>query len=80
MSHNLRYAFRLFFTLTWTTFKMRYYGGILGYIWSLLRLLALFGVLYVFLPAFIVPTRGVRFTFPARSLPCSSLGWDSIPS
>lgn len=47
MSDQLRYAFRLFFTLTWTTFKMRYYGSILGYVWSLLRPLALFGVLYV---------------------------------
>jgi ABC-type polysaccharide/polyol phosphate export permease len=47
MSDQLRYSLRLFFTLTWTTFKMRYYGSFLGYIWSLLRPLALFGVLYI---------------------------------
>lgn len=47
MSDKISYAVRLFLTLTWTTFKMRYYGSILGYIWSLLRPLAFFGVLYL---------------------------------
>lgn len=46
-STDLAYSWRLFKTLTWTNFKMRYYGSILGYIWSLLKPLALFGVLYV---------------------------------
>lgn len=41
------YYWRLFCVLTWTTFKLRYYGSILGYIWSFLRPLALFGVLYL---------------------------------
>lgn len=41
------YVGRLFLTLTWTHFKMRYYGSILGYVWSLLKPLALFGVLYI---------------------------------
>ena len=41
------YFLRLFLTLTWTNFKMRYYGSILGYIWSLLKPLAMFGVLYL---------------------------------
>jgi len=44
---KLSYTWRLFYTLTWTNFKMRYYGSILGYIWSLLKPLALFGVLYI---------------------------------
>lgn len=44
---ELSYTWRLFCTLTWTNFKMRYYGSILGYIWSLLKPLALFGVLYL---------------------------------
>ena len=44
---ELSYTWRLFYTLTWTNFKMRYYGSILGYIWSLLKPLALFGVLYI---------------------------------
>ena len=43
----MSYFWRLFFTLTWTNFKMRYYGSILGYVWSLLKPLALFGVLYI---------------------------------
>jgi len=47
MSADLSYTWRLFTTLTWTNFKMRYYGSILGYIWSLLKPLALFGVLYL---------------------------------
>lgn len=44
---KLAYYWRLFCVLTWTQFKMRYYGSWLGYIWSLLRPLALFGVLYI---------------------------------
>jgi len=44
---ELSYVWRLFLTMTWTQFKMRYYGSILGYIWSLLKPLALFGVLYI---------------------------------
>jgi ABC-2 type transport system permease protein len=47
MSPDLAYAWRLFAALTWTNFKMRYYGSILGYFWSLLKPLALFGVLYI---------------------------------
>lgn len=47
LSPELAYRWRLFTTLTWTNFKMRYYGSILGYIWSLFKPLALFGVLYV---------------------------------
>lgn len=46
-SVDLAYTWRLFTTLTWTNFKMRYYGSILGYIWSLLKPLAQFCVLYV---------------------------------
>lgn len=47
MSTDITYQWRLFTTLTWTNFKMRYYGSILGYVWSLLKPLAMFGVLYV---------------------------------
>ena len=35
-------------TLARTEFKLRYYGSVLGYIWSLMRPLLFFGVLYVF--------------------------------
>lgn len=47
MPPDLAYTWRLFITLTWTNFKMRYYGSILGYFWSLLKPLAMFGVLYL---------------------------------
>jgi ABC-2 type transport system permease protein len=47
MNSKAAYRWRLFTTLTWTNFKMRYYGSILGYVWSLFKPLALFGVLYV---------------------------------
>ena len=35
-------------TLARTEFKLRYYGSVLGYVWSLMRPLLFFGVLYVF--------------------------------
>jgi ABC-2 type transport system permease protein len=35
-------------TLARTEFKLRYYGSILGYVWSLMRPLLFFGVLYLF--------------------------------
>jgi ABC-2 type transport system permease protein len=35
-------------TLARTEFKLRYYGSALGYVWSLVRPLLFFGVLYVF--------------------------------
>jgi ABC-2 type transport system permease protein len=47
MHPGLAYQWRLFTMLTWTNFKMRYYGSILGYVWSLLKPLAMFGVLYI---------------------------------
>jgi len=47
MHQGIAYQWRLFTTLTWTNFKMRYYGSVLGYVWSLLKPLAMFGVLYV---------------------------------
>jgi ABC-2 type transport system permease protein len=34
-------------TLATTDFKLRYFGSVLGYLWSLMRPLLLFGVLYV---------------------------------
>jgi ABC-2 type transport system permease protein len=37
----------LTFTLASTDFKLRYFGSALGYLWSLMRPLLLFGVLYV---------------------------------
>src|SRR5690349_3961767 len=37
----------LLWQLVVTDFKLRYQGSVLGYVWSLLRPLLLFGVLYV---------------------------------
>jgi len=42
-----RYSFILLRQLVATDFKLRYKGSVLGYVWSLLRPLALFAVLYV---------------------------------
>ena len=43
--------FRRFVNLTWTLavtdFKLRYFGSVLGYVWSLMRPLLFFGVLYI---------------------------------
>ena len=39
--------------LTITDFKLRYQGSILGYLWSLLKPLLLFGVLYVVFSIFL---------------------------
>jgi ABC-2 type transport system permease protein len=44
-------TWRRFFHLTWliasTDFKLTYFGSVLGYLWSLMRPLLFFGVLYV---------------------------------
>jgi ABC-2 type transport system permease protein len=44
-------SFRRFWALTWTLattdFKLRFFGSALGYVWSLVRPLMLFGVLYL---------------------------------
>jgi len=43
---NLRRFFSLTYTLASTDFKLTYFGSILGYVWSLMRPLLFFGVLY----------------------------------
>jgi ABC-2 type transport system permease protein len=40
--------FSLTFTLARTEFKLRFFGSVLGYVWTLVRPLLLFGVLWVF--------------------------------
>lgn len=45
-------------TLARTEFKLRYYGSVLGYIWTLMRPLLFFGVLYVFFVKIIDIARG----------------------
>jgi ABC-2 type transport system permease protein len=44
---DLRRFFNLTLTLAATDFKLRYFGSALGYLWSLMRPLMLFGVLYL---------------------------------
>jgi ABC-2 type transport system permease protein len=44
---DARRFINLTLTLARTDFKVRYFGSILGYLWSLMRPLMLFGVLYV---------------------------------
>jgi ABC-2 type transport system permease protein len=55
---------RRFFHLTWTLavteFKLRFFGSVLGYIWTLLRPLMLFGVLLVVFTKFVHLGNGTR--------------------
>jgi ABC-2 type transport system permease protein len=55
---SLRRFFELTVTLARTEFKLRYYGSVLGYVWSLMRPLLFFGVLYVFFVKIIHIARG----------------------
>jgi ABC-2 type transport system permease protein len=44
---DLRRFLELTLTLAHTEFKLRYFGSVLGYVWSLMRPLLFFGVIYV---------------------------------
>lgn len=46
-------------TLARTEFKLRYFGSILGYVWSLMRPLLFFGVLYLFFSEILRIGKGV---------------------
>jgi ABC-2 type transport system permease protein len=48
LSGDFRRFWSLTFTLARTEFKLRFFGSVLGYMWTLVRPLLLFGVLYVF--------------------------------
>jgi len=48
LSGDLRRFWSLTFTLARTEFKVRFYGSVLGYVWTLVRPLLLFGVIWVF--------------------------------
>jgi ABC-2 type transport system permease protein len=48
LGSDLRRFWSLTFTLARTEFKLRFYGSALGYVWTLMRPLLLFGVLWVF--------------------------------
>jgi ABC-2 type transport system permease protein len=48
LSGDFRRFWSLTFTLARTEFKLRFFGSVLGYLWTLMRPLLLFGVLYIF--------------------------------
>jgi ABC-2 type transport system permease protein len=48
LSGDFRRFWSLTFTLARTEFKLRFFGSVLGYLWTLVRPLLLFGVLWVF--------------------------------
>ena len=56
---DLRRFFNLTFLLASTDFKLRYFGSMLGYLWSLVRPLLFFGVLYVMFTQILHAGRGV---------------------
>src|SRR5688572_32544381 len=47
LGHDLRRFVSLTLTLAATDFKLRFFGSALGYVWTLMRPLLLFGVLYI---------------------------------
>jgi ABC-2 type transport system permease protein len=53
LKNRYRYSIILLKQLVKTDFKLRYQGSVLGYLWTLLRPLALFGILYVIFAVFI---------------------------
>ncbi len=54
-----RRFFELTVTMARTEFKLRYFGSILGYVWSLMRPLLFFGVLYLFFTKVVHLGKGV---------------------
>ena len=63
LGDDLRRFAALTFTLAVTDFKLRFFGSALGYVWTLMRPLLLFGVLYV------VFTEIVRFGGDVKHYP-----------
>lgn len=53
LKQRYRYSFILLKQLVVTDFKLRYQGSILGYLWSLLRPLAIFVILYIVFTKFL---------------------------
>jgi ABC-2 type transport system permease protein len=58
-SGDLRRLVHLSFTLALTDWKLRFFGSVLGYVWSLLRPLMLFAILYVVFSEFVGIGEGV---------------------
>jgi ABC-2 type transport system permease protein len=56
---DLRRFVELTMTLARTDFKLRYFGSALGYVWSLMRPLLFFGVIYLFFTKIINISKGI---------------------
>lgn len=54
-----RYSLILLRQLVITDFKLRYEGSVLGYVWSVLKPLALFAILYLVFGVFLATSRGI---------------------
>jgi ABC-2 type transport system permease protein len=59
VSGDPRRLVTLSFTLAVTDWKLRFFGSVLGYVWSLLRPLLLFGILYVVFSQFVGVNAGI---------------------
>lgn len=59
LQERYRYSVILLRQLVKTDFKLRYQGSVLGYVWSLLRPLALFAILYVVFSKFLNIGEGI---------------------
>lgn len=59
MGGDRRRFFELMLTLARTEFKVRYFGSMLGYLWSLIRPLLFFGVIYVFFTQILNISKGI---------------------
>jgi len=57
---DLRRLWSLAWTLALTEWRIRFYGSFLGYLWSLARPFALFGVIYVVFTQFVSLGDGIR--------------------
>lgn len=55
----MRRFIELTVTLARTDFKLRYFGSVLGYVWSLMRPLLFFGVIYLFFTKIINISKGI---------------------
>ena len=58
---DFRRFVELTLTLARTEFKLRYFGSVLGYLWSLMRPLLFFGVIYFFFVKIVRVSRGPHY-------------------
>jgi ABC-2 type transport system permease protein len=64
LGDDARRLFALTWTLATTDFKLRFYGSVLGYVWTLVRPFALFAVLWIVFAEILDLGQGVK-NFPA---------------